>query len=161
MIMYRSLVVCTRDNLTFNESSRDDFRVNERSQTTTDKVQVSTETSTVLRRWESETRKFGFMKRLDKGRITIVKDLESWRFERLPFVRASRGIVGVVGFCVGFAYTELQQRYLYLSVYENGQVIFKSLQRLGYLHVAKKWLPSCCLSVHLWPQVAQALYGEF
>ena len=27
-------------------------------------------------------RKFGFIKRVDKGRITTVKDLESWRFER-------------------------------------------------------------------------------
>ena len=36
----------------------------------------------VLRQWESETWKFGFIKRVDKGRITSVKDLESWRFER-------------------------------------------------------------------------------
>ena len=27
-------------------------------------------------------KKFGFIKRVDKGGITIVKDLESWRFER-------------------------------------------------------------------------------
>ena len=26
--------------------------------------------------------KFGFIKRVDKGEITTVKDLESWRFER-------------------------------------------------------------------------------
>ena len=26
--------------------------------------------------------KFGFIKRVDKGWITTVKDLESWRFER-------------------------------------------------------------------------------
>ena len=26
--------------------------------------------------------KFGFLKRVDKGWITTVKDLESWRFER-------------------------------------------------------------------------------
>ena len=38
--------------------------------------------SVVLSRWDSETWKFGFMKRADKGRITIVKDLETWRFER-------------------------------------------------------------------------------
>ena len=31
----------------------------------------------VLLRWESETRKFDFVKRVDKGLITIVKDLES------------------------------------------------------------------------------------
>jgi len=36
----------------------------------------------VLRCWESETWKLGFIKRVDKGRITTVKDLESWRFER-------------------------------------------------------------------------------
>ena len=28
-------------------------------------------------RWESETWKFGFTKRIEKGRITTVKDLES------------------------------------------------------------------------------------
>ena len=37
---------------------------------------VSKET-VVLRRWEAEKWKFGFVKRLDKGRITTVKDLES------------------------------------------------------------------------------------
>ena len=31
----------------------------------------------VLRRWESETGKFSFIKRFDKGRITTVDDLES------------------------------------------------------------------------------------
>ena len=31
----------------------------------------------VLRRWDSEILKFGFNKRVDKGRITSVKDLES------------------------------------------------------------------------------------
>ena len=40
------------------------------------KFLVSKET-VVLRRWESETGKFGFIKRVDKGRITIVNDLES------------------------------------------------------------------------------------
>ena len=44
------------------------------------------------RRWESET-KFGFIKRVDKGWITTVKDLENWRFDGSPFVGASRGIV--------------------------------------------------------------------
>ena len=34
---------------------------------------VSQET-VVLRRWESETQKFGFIKWVDKGRITTVKD---------------------------------------------------------------------------------------
>ena len=42
---------------------------------------VSKET-VVLRRWERSKRKFGFIKRVDKGWITTVKDLESWRFER-------------------------------------------------------------------------------
>ena len=41
--------------------------------------------------------KFDFIKRVDKGWITTVKDLESWRFERYPFVRANRGIVGCCG----------------------------------------------------------------
>ena len=36
----------------------------------------------VLRRWERSKQKFGFMKRVDKGWITTVKDLGSWRFER-------------------------------------------------------------------------------
>ena len=31
----------------------------------------------VLRRWESETGKFGFITRVDKGRITTVNDLEA------------------------------------------------------------------------------------
>ena len=31
----------------------------------------------MLRRWESETGKFGFIKHGDKGRITTVNDLES------------------------------------------------------------------------------------
>jgi len=34
-------------------------------------------------------KKMGFIKRVDKGWITTVKDLESWRFERLAFVRAN------------------------------------------------------------------------
>ena len=42
---------------------------------------VSKET-VVLRRWERWKQKFGFIKRVDKGWITAVKDLESWRFER-------------------------------------------------------------------------------
>ena len=37
-------------------------------------------------------RKFGFIKLVDEGWITTVKDLESWRFERS--VRANREIVG-------------------------------------------------------------------
>jgi len=41
---------------------------------------VSKET-VVLRRWEREKQKFGFIKRVDKGWITTVKGLESWRFE--------------------------------------------------------------------------------
>ena len=51
------------------------------------KFLVSKET-VVLHRWESETGKLGFTKRVDKGRITTVNDLESWRFERQPFVRS-------------------------------------------------------------------------
>ena len=35
-----------------------------------------------LRRWESETKKFGFIIQVDKGRITTVKQFESLRFER-------------------------------------------------------------------------------
>ena len=42
---------------------------------------VSKET-VVLRRWERSRQKFGFIKQVDKGWITTVKDLESWRFER-------------------------------------------------------------------------------
>ena len=42
---------------------------------------VSKET-VMLRRWERSKQKFGFIKRVDKGWITTVKDLESWRFER-------------------------------------------------------------------------------
>ena len=42
---------------------------------------VSKET-VVLRRWERAKQKFGFIKRVAKGWITTVKDLESWRFER-------------------------------------------------------------------------------
>ena len=44
------------------------------------KILVSKET-VVLRRWEIETEIY-FIRRVDKGRITTVKDLESWRFER-------------------------------------------------------------------------------
>ena len=40
---------------------------------------VSKET-VVLRRWERSKQKLGFIKRVDKGWITTVKDLESWRF---------------------------------------------------------------------------------
>ena len=40
------------------------------------KFLVSKET-VVLRRWESETGKFGFINHVDKGRITTVNDLES------------------------------------------------------------------------------------
>ena len=40
------------------------------------KFLVSKET-VVLRRWETSKEKFGFIKRVDKGWITTVKDLES------------------------------------------------------------------------------------
>ena len=41
-----------------------------------DEFLVSKET-VVLRRWERSKQKFGFIKRVDKGSITTVKDLES------------------------------------------------------------------------------------
>ena len=44
--------------------------------TTFNKFLVSKET-VVLRRWERSKQKFGFIKRVDKGEITTVKDLES------------------------------------------------------------------------------------
>ena len=40
------------------------------------KFLVSKET-VVLRRWERSKQKFGFIKRVDKGEIATVKDLES------------------------------------------------------------------------------------
>ena len=43
------------------------------------KFLVSKETLLVLRRCESEARTFGLIKRLEKGRITNVRDLERWR----------------------------------------------------------------------------------
>ena len=61
-----------------------------------DEFLVSKET-VLLRRWERSKQKFGFIKRVDKGWITTVNDLERWRFEREPFVRANRGIVGCCG----------------------------------------------------------------
>ena len=42
---------------------------------------VSKET-VVLRRWERSKQKYGFIKRVDKGWITTVKDLKNWRFKR-------------------------------------------------------------------------------
>ena len=38
---------------------------------------VGSQETVVLRRWESETGKFGFIKRVDKVRITTKNDLES------------------------------------------------------------------------------------
>ena len=35
----------------------------------------------VLRQWERSKQKFGFIEWVDKGWITTVEDLESWRFE--------------------------------------------------------------------------------
>ena len=52
---------------------------------------ISKET-VVLRRWERSKQKFGFIKQVDKGWITTVKNLESWRFERQPLVRANSKI---------------------------------------------------------------------
>ena len=40
------------------------------------------------KRFLKTPQKIGFIKRVDKGWITTVKDLESWRFERQSFVRA-------------------------------------------------------------------------
>ena len=51
------------------------------SQSLSKEFLVSKET-VVLRRWERSKQQFGFIKRVDKGWITTVKDLESWRFER-------------------------------------------------------------------------------
>ena len=42
--------------------------------------------------------KLSFTKRVNKGWITTVKNLESRRFERYPLVRANRGIVGCCTF---------------------------------------------------------------
>ena len=50
-------------------------------QVVSNKFLVSNET-VVLCRWERSKQKFGFIKGVNKGWITIVKDLESWRFER-------------------------------------------------------------------------------
>ena len=46
----------------------------------------------VLRRYGSETRKFCAIKRVDERRITTMKDLGSWSFERLPLVIRSEGL---------------------------------------------------------------------
>ena len=45
-----------------------------------------------LLQFNSGIQKFGSIKRVDKCWIITVKGLESWRFERQPFVRANRGI---------------------------------------------------------------------
>ena len=52
---------------------------------TMNKFLVSKET-VVLRRWESEIGKVGFIKRVDKGRITTVNDLESRRSKSFTVV---------------------------------------------------------------------------
>ena len=36
----------------------------------------------LLKLWHMENQKSKFIKEVDKGRITTVKNLESWRFER-------------------------------------------------------------------------------
>ena len=43
-------------------------------------IQVSKET-VVLHWWENDIQKFGFIKWVDKGQITTVKDSESWHFK--------------------------------------------------------------------------------
>ena len=45
-----------------------------------DKFLVSKET-VLLRQWEIEAWKFGFIEQVDKGQITTVKDFESWHLE--------------------------------------------------------------------------------
>ena len=55
------------------EKKEEDFEV---IQGLPNKFLVSKET-VVLRRWERSKQKFGFIKRVDKGEITTVKDLES------------------------------------------------------------------------------------
>ena len=50
--------------------------VSEKCTQKVNKFLVSKET-VVLRRWERSKQKFGFIKRVDKGEITTVKDLES------------------------------------------------------------------------------------
>ena len=78
------------------------------------KYQNSKET-VVLRQWESETWKFGFIKRVDKSQITTMKDLESWRFEGSPFSSERIAELWVV---VGF--TRIWKGlYLYLALREN------------------------------------------
>ena len=49
---------------------------NERHFSEVNKFLVSKETVVLLHQWEIETRKFGFIKQVDKGQITAVKDLE-------------------------------------------------------------------------------------
>ena len=43
--------------------------------------------------------KLSFIKRVDKGWIATVKDLESWRFERQPFEGHIFALKSVVLFC--------------------------------------------------------------
>ena len=45
-------------------------------------IQATTVKRVKLSNNTSAKQKFGFIKRVDKGWITTVKDLESWRFER-------------------------------------------------------------------------------
>ena len=45
--------------------------------------------------WESATWKFGFIKQVDKGWITTVENLESWRFERQLFVKANSALINL------------------------------------------------------------------
>ena len=52
-------------------SDRDD------SSDSDDYLETGLKETVVLRRWERSKQKFGFIKRVDKGRITTVKDLES------------------------------------------------------------------------------------
>ena len=56
---------------------------------------VSKET-VVLPRWGSSTQKFGFISGVDNVNWPPYRDSKSRRFERLPFVRANRGIMGCV-----------------------------------------------------------------
>jgi len=45
-------------------------------------LKIKLDSDIILTEFTLAWQKFGFIKRVDKGEITTVKDLESWRFER-------------------------------------------------------------------------------
>ena len=59
---------------------------------TDDKILVSKET-VVLYWWESETRKVDFIKRVDKGQVTTVKDFEKLTFQALVLRQSDKGLM--------------------------------------------------------------------